>query len=227
MIHQDYPRHLFALNPKNKVKRINSKEMIMIKNAIKKKIIILLILLIPTWLIGVIVFFANSDTTGNKFNKETAISLYPQAVLSVVNCEREGNKYFTLHEDPQIYISPPKNKISTTMIEFGEPVPIDSSVKIFYAKKNDNLSEENSVSRLLPKGTTEVIISIPSGIYTTLRYDIDIFGEWYEIKGIYAAEAKRDYSPLLITLIISICIFVLWVIGIRVGRINISFVKEK
>jgi len=192
------------------------------KNLIKN-IIILLVFLILTWLIGINVYYANSTTEDN--NKTKTVSLYPEAILSVRNCERIENKYFTLHEDPQIYISPPKYKILSTKIEFAEPIPVDSSVKIYYAIKNRNLSEENSVLKLLPKGSSEVIIDLPSDIFTTLRYDIDIFGEWYEIKGIYVSKAVMINSTLFITLVISICIFVLWILGIRTGKIDILFEK--
>jgi len=186
------------------------------KNLIRN-IIILLVFQIATWLIGTNVYYANSTTEDN--NKTKTVSLYPKAVLSVRNCERIENKYFTLHEDPQIYISPPKYKILSTMIEFTEPIPIDSSVKIYYAKKQENLSEENSVLKLVPKGSSEVIIDLPSDIFSTLRYDIDIFGEWYEIKGIYVL--KYVNNTLYITLIISICILVLWILVIRTGMMSI------
>jgi len=189
-----------------------------------KNIIILLIFLILTWLIGISIYFANSPVRNN-FNKKPAINLYPQAVLSVQNCEQTGNRFFTLHEDPQIYISPPKYKILSTLIEFAEPITIDSSVKIYYANKNEDLSEKNSVLKLLPKGSSEVIIDLPSDIFTTLRYDIDIFGEWYEIKGIYVSKAVVINSTLFITLVISICIFVLWILGIRTGKIDTLFEK--
>jgi len=188
----------------------------------KRSIIILLIFQILNWLIGINIYKNNSDTTEFNFDKEKAISLYPQAVLSIQNCEREGNRFFTLQDDPQIFILPPKIKISSTLIEFAEPVPINSSVKIYYSKNNEDLNEENSVNDLLPKGNTEVILNLPSNIFTTLRYDIDIFGEWYEIKGIYVFKAVADYT-LFITLVISISIFILWVIGIRTGKIDVLF----
>jgi hypothetical protein len=96
-----------------------------------RKIFILLLFQILTWLIGINIFLANPDTTTDvNYYKETAISLYPQAVLSVNNCEQAGNRFYTLHNDPQIYISPPKKKISSTLIEFAEPIPVTSSVKI-------------------------------------------------------------------------------------------------
>jgi hypothetical protein len=205
--------------------KTNNKETIITENVVKNKnlgrnIIILLFLLILTWLIGINIYLANSNTTENSFDKGKAISLYPEAVLSVNNCEQEENRFFTMHIDPQIIFSPPKNKISLTMIEFAEPVPVDSSVKIYYAnKKNKNMNEENSVFELLPKGSTKIIISLPLDIYTTLRYDIDIFAEWYEIEGIYVSERKRD-NTLLITLIISICIFILWILSIKTGRMD-------
>jgi len=198
-------------------------ESIIKKNNIMWNIIILLVFQIATWLIGTNVYYANSTKEYN-FDKTKAISLYPEAVLSVQNCEQEGNKFFTLHEDPQINILPPKIRISSVLVVFVEPVPVDSSVKIYYAKNNKSLNEENSVLKLLPKGSSEVIINLPSDIYTALRCDIDIFGEWYEIKGIYVSKALKD-NTLFITSIISICIFVLWIIGIKTGYINKYFTK--
>jgi len=86
-----------------------------------------------------------------------------------------------------------------------------------YATKREILNEGNSAFELLPKGSSEITINLPPDIYTKLRYDIDIFGEWYELKGIYVSESivKKNNSPIFITLIISIGIFILWIIGIR------------
>ena len=193
----------------------------MIKNKKYINIIILFFLLIITWLIGICI---NSNIpTEINFDKKKAASLYPEAVLSVQNCEQTGNKYFTLHEDPQIYISPPKYKILSTMIEFTEPVPFDTSVQIYYAEKNNGLSEQNSIVTPLLEGSSEIIINLPPAIYTSLRYDIQIVGVSYEIKGIYVL--KYVNNTFFITLIISICIIVLWIIGIRTGKIDILFEK--
>jgi len=193
----------------------------MIKNFIKDKnfylyfllfIVFIFLIVISSYYFSVVIF--NVDTVYT-FDKETATNLYPQAVLSVQNLEQTDNQFFTLHNDPMIYISPPKLKISSTMIEFAEPISIDSRVQIFYAKKDENLGEENSVIASLKKGSSKIIINLPSAVYAILRYDIDIFNETYEIQGIYVSEGRASrvifWPKELFLLLIIIClIIVLW-----------------
>ena len=186
-----------------------------------RNVITLIIILIPIWLIGINISLSKEII----FEKETATNLYPEAVLKIENCERTGNQFFTLHNDPQILVKPPKFKISSTMIEFAEPIPFDTSVQIYYAEKYQGLSEQKSIITTLQEGSSEIIIKLPSAVYTSLRYDIQIIGVSYEIKGIYVSELKKDNSSIYITLIISICIFILWVIGIRTGKMNILIGK--
>ena len=166
-----------------------------LKDLNRRNIITLILSIIIVCLIGISIYFflhfiynTNLDANlENFFDKETATSLYPEAVLSVHNYEQTGNKYFTLHEDPQIYVLPPKHKISSTLIEFAEPITVDSNVHIYYTRNKEKINDENAILRLLPKGSSEIIVYLPTAIYTSLRYDINIIGESFEIKGIYVS----------------------------------------
>jgi len=207
----------------------------------KSKKITLCICLILTWIIGVCIFYFSTTIKefDFDFNKEKSISLYPKSVLSINNYDIIDNKFFTLHGDPQIYILPPKRKIASTLIEFVEPVTIDSNVQIYYAENNVDLIEHNSVIAFLPKGSSEIIINLPPAVFTSLRYDINIIGESFEIKGIYVSKTavgktivqQRNNNIFLIVFIIDILIILLWLIGIKINYLEeinkkIKFVKQ-
>jgi len=215
----------------NIIKILNQKYQWLLEKVIQyKNIYLLFFCTILVCLIGISIYyfsaFISNANVVNIFDKKTATSLYPQTVYSVQNCEETENRFFTLHEDPQIYVSPPKFKISSTMIEFAEPVPVDSSIQIYYAKKNKNIKEINSIVKRLPKGSSEIIINLPSAVYAILRYDINIIGEWYEIKGIYVSDKETGYLSLQYFkyyIISSFFILVLLVIFLIVKRVPIEY----
>jgi len=190
----------------------------------------LLLFIILTCLIGIGSYYFsaaifNVDTV-NTFDKEAATNLYPQAVLSVLNYEQTDNYYFTLHNDPVIYISPPEYKISSTLIEFFEPVSADSGIQIYYAKNNNDLSEKNSVSKILPKGSSEIILNLPPAIFSSLRYDINIIGEPYKIKGIYVSEKESGQLFFRYFKYFIFCCFfilVILIIFLLVKRVSIEY----
>jgi len=202
-----------------------------IKKRITKRDIILFISFILTCVIGISNYYFSSSfftkTEEFDFNKEKSISLYPDSVISIQNYDRINNQFYTLQTDPQINILPPEQKIASTLIEFVEPIPIDTSVQIYFAKNNNGLSEENSVIKFLKKGTSEIIINLPPAVYTSLRYDIQIIGEPYEIKGIYVSEKKSAeylyFQYLKYIVISSFLILATFLVFLTVKRINIEF----
>jgi len=161
----------------------------------KKKVMLLFSILVFIWLGGILYFsfspasYVESTITVG-FDKETAISLYPQAVLHTDGYKITGDKYLATNKDPQIYILPPEQKLASTLIEFSEPIPVDAFIEIYYAVDNNDLAEKNSVKVSLSKGGSEITINLPPAIFTSLRYDINIFDETFGIKGIYVSEKE-------------------------------------
>jgi len=198
----------------------------------KKKILLLFFILMGIWLNGIL-YFSFSPASYVDFTEETTISLYPQAVSAISGYEVNGDRYLTINEDPQIYILPPKLKLTSTLIKFSEPVLVDTYVQVYYAVNNVGLAEENSVAKSLPKGSSEITIDLPSAVFTTLRYDINIFDETFEIKGIYVNGEELNHilvwagnkNALLIVSIIILLVILwsLWSLGIMpvwIDRIN-------
>jgi len=198
-----------------------------------KKILFLFFILMFIWLSGLLYFsfspasYVESTITAD-FDKETAINLYPQAVLYTYGVECTGNIFLAINDDPQIYILPPEHEIASTLIEFSEPHPVDAFIQVFYVNNNYALTEANSVRGILPKGSSEITLNLPRAIFTSLRYDIDIFGETFGIKGIYVSEKEALRHILVwagnknVFLIVSIICFViiLWSFGIIHGWIE-------
>jgi len=201
-----------------------------IDNITRKKILLLFFSLMFIWLIGVLYFSFSSASyvesiIKTDFNKETAINLYPQAVSMINGYEIIEDKYLATNYDPQIYILPPKQKVASTLIEFSEPISVDAYIEVYYAVNNYDLVENNSVKSPISKGSSEIILNLPSAIFTSLRYDINIFEETFGINGIYVSENETISHIIVwvgnknVFLLISIICFViilwsLWSFGI-------------
>jgi len=199
----------------------------------KRDIIILSVFLIITWIIGICNFCFSTSSYARveefNFNKEESINLYPDSILSIQDYDLIDNQFYTLHEDPQIYVLPPEQEIASTLIEFGKPVS-EGNVQVYYAKNGEPLSEGNSVISLPFNNSVKVVINLPTDIFTTLRYDINIIGKKFEIKGIYVSETPTEikysrswvgsYDCILMILVIDFFIFLLWLLGIKTGYID-------
>ena len=206
-----------------------------IRKMIKKRdIIILCVFLILTWIIGICNFCFSTSSYVRidefNFNKEESISLYPDSILSILNYDLTDNQFYTLHNDSQIYILPPKQKIASTMIEFGKPISVKANVQVFYAKNGEPISEENSVFGFFSVNSSKIAMNLPADIFTTLRYDININDEKFEIKGIYVSEMPveinytrswiKNYDGILMITIIDFLFILLWFLSIKTGYID-------
>ena len=200
----------------------------------KRNIIIPCVFLILTWIIGICNFcFSTSSFTIIEefdFNKEKSINLYPDSILSIDNYDVTDNQFYTLYDDPQIYILPPEKQIASTMIEFGKPVSVDANVQVYYAKNGEPLSEENSVFGFFSVNSPKVAINLPMDTFTTLRYDINIIGEKFEIKGIYVSETPLEknyirswignHDGILMVIVIDFFVILFWLLSVKSGYIN-------
>jgi uncharacterized membrane protein len=198
----------------------------------KRDIIILCIFLVITWIIGICNFSTSSYTLIQEFdfNKEKSISLYPDSVLSISNYKLKNNQFYTLHEDPQIYVLPPEQRIASTVIELGRPVSFTANVQVYYAINGEPLSEANSVINHFSANTSKVAINLPTDIFTALRYDINIIGEKFIIKGIYVSETPievnyihsliEDRDSIFMIITIDFFIILFWILSIKTGCID-------
>lgn len=195
-------------------------------NCNKKTVILLFALLIPVWLIGIsnFLFAYPSHSLFIDFDSNNSVNLYPYNVAMIYGYAQVGNGYLAEMHDPQFVIIPPDHVVSSTLIRLSHPLQNSHSIQIYFAQNNEPLSEANSVRVALPTGSTEAIVNLPSSIFTSLRYDLDIFGEVFEVEGIYVSEFDAiinrqwtgDIDGMLMSLFISLLIFLIW----RVMHIN-------
>lgn len=199
----------------------------LLKNKINNFVILFFILFL-TWLTGIYIIYNLS------FKNLWGGNLYPEGVLSIHNYEQyDDNSLFSPQfKDPHIFILPPTYRISSTMIMLNEPVSNNTFIEIYYAEMGNHIIEENSVKEYLSKGNSRIIIHFPSAVYTTLRYDINIFDKTFKIKGIYVSGSKineimfiekltnlgiNNTNIFFIILIIDIFIILLWVFCVKRG----------
>ena len=164
-----------------------------------------------------------------EFNQDDAVPLYPDSVIRVVGVEHlETGEYLAFGHSPMFHIYPPNQIISSTRVVFRDPVKNYHSVQVYYATENEGLSELSSVRVLIPSGAYDVILNLPSDIYSSFRYDINIFSEPFEIVGIYASESPAQTSRkwidntdgILMPLIICLLIILAWFFTVRTGIIS-------
>ena len=196
----------------------------------RKHVAVLVVLLIPMLLIGLsnYLFSFPSFRLVVEFNQDDAVSLYPDSVIWARDVERlETGEYLVYGVDSRFLVDPPNQIISSTRVVFRNPVKSDQSVQVYYAIENENLSERNSVTVFMPSGAYEVILDLPSDIYTSLRYDVDIFNEPFEIVGIYVSESPAhsrkwvgNTDGILMTLIVCLVILLVWFFTVITGVID-------
>lgn len=185
----------------------------------KIKLLVLVLFIIISWIAGIYIIHNMRNNWGE--------NIYPNAVLSLYDLEFKDDSFFATNTDPQIYILPPVYKISSTRIELDKPVSTDTRIQIFYAEEENKLSEKDSVIEYLQKGTSNIIINLPFAVYTTLRYDIDIFDEAFKINGIYFSKTNERINSLtgnasikdilLTLLIINILIIIIFAFCVKIG----------
>lgn len=179
---------------------------------IAKNICVLIPILLVITAIGLgVYFFYYTIHEKMGFDSESAYSLHPNYVVNVYGYEQRDNLFFAEHHDPHIHYTVPRLKIASTFIKLAEPLSDEHHIQIFYSNENiGGFNEENSIQTILPAGEAEFSIDLPPGIYTDLRYDINIFDAQFEVLGILVSESplvtvwyriyQRESNILVLTL---------------------------
>ena len=120
------------------------------------------------------------------------------------NCDLDNNILTVTGSDPHFKVSTDDQTFSRVRIVFREPVPQDTSFKLYYAPVDDGISEKNSVERDIKAGTKQELIYFPRAAYETLRFDFD---EDVSLEGIYIGEREWLLLPYRVNPIRMIMIF--------------------
>ena len=193
-----------------------------------KNIIALFVLLIPIWLIGMSNFLFSSASFMHEvsFDDSNAINVFPYGVIEVIGYEQVGNTFLATYHDPQIHIEPPGGITSSVRVVLENPVNNPHSMRVYYCINHEGFGPAREVVSFWQEGSSEMIISLPPANLTGLRLDIDIYGEIFEIRGIYLSESAAsinrqwvgNYDGILMTLILTAIVLAIWSIGLFAGN---------
>ena len=146
----------------------------MIKKVVKKKrwLNVLLAALLITFLLeGAIFSLTPPHLTISR--PEDALVLYPEMEYYVSGMTVSGSLFTPTNNDPQIGFLLRKQAISSVVVSFDAPVQNDITIQVYYASEGENLSEERHVDATAMQGSTECLLSLPTGEYTHIRVDIN------------------------------------------------------
>ena len=132
----------------------------------------LLLLLISVFFIGAAATLLTA-LGDNSPQPEEPVSLYPGSDYSVYGMEVDGNVFTPTNNDPQIsFVMPPVCVRSVTIV-FAEAMQQDVAVQVFYAPEGEQFSEANSVRSTAWKNSAESSVTLPGGLYASIRLDMD------------------------------------------------------
>ncbi len=172
-----------------------------------------LLLLISFFFIGTV---ATLRTTLVDYSSqpEDAVRLYPGSDYSVYGLEVDGNVFTPTNNDPQVTFALPPVCVRSVTIVFAEAMQQDIAVQVFYTPKGESFSEANSVRSTAWKNSAESSVTLPGGLYASIRLDIDGQVELKEVRlndpqKVYAARyAKWLCIALLAALTITAAAFI-------------------
>jgi len=120
-----------------------------------------------------------------------AKNLYSLIEYTISGYDRDDSWYIPNNEDPQIRFDLPNYAVETVIIEFKEPLSEDIPIQIYYAKNGDDLCERNHVEAIAEQGRKDIIITLPLGVYTCIRADIN--GP-FSLEGIYTSSEEPQIT---------------------------------
>ena len=92
---------------------------------------------------------------------------------SINGYQMQNDVYMMIGDDPSIVLRGKPFDADTLKISFKSPLESDMNLQVFYHKKGDGWSEENSVISNLAKGTDETVVDIVKGKYEEIRIDLN------------------------------------------------------
>lgn len=99
--------------------------------------------------------------------------LYPGITPHLAGYDKVADVYIPINEDPQLLFTMDGRTVSTIRVIFSEGLKSETPVQVYYAVEGGTLQEENSVTALAMPGDREIVMAIPTDVYTLLRLDIN------------------------------------------------------
>lgn len=168
-------------------------------------------------LILALIFQIYMISTEDSFNE--SLDFKPLEVnYSTYNYEVYNDLYITTNNDPQILFNQIDQNIQAIKIKFHVPLKQAIDIKIYYAKDDNPLLEQNSVYYQAKVNQQYAIIKIPYDHYSCIRIDIGSKeGEMFNLLGIDILNKKINFLDTVIgrtnlssTLVLTSIIFLLF-----------------
>ncbi len=101
-----------------------------------------------------------------------AISIWNEDI-KLVNCSIVDGKVVPSDNDPQIYLYSLNGEVANILITLGEETTGTINYQLFYPDEQGDVSQENSMTLMVPEGQKQIVFELPSGEYSFLRLDVD------------------------------------------------------
>lgn len=101
-----------------------------------------------------------------------AVSIWNEDI-KLVNCSVVDGKVVPSDNDPQIYLYNLNGEIANILITLGEETTGTINYQLFYPDEQGDISQENSMTLMVPEGQKQIVFELPSGEYSFLRLDVD------------------------------------------------------
>ncbi len=101
-----------------------------------------------------------------------AVSIWNEDI-KLVNCSIVDGKVVPSDNDPQIYLYNLNGEIANILITLGEETTGTTNYQLFYPDEQGDVSQENSMTLMVPEGQKQIVFELPSGEYSFLRLDVD------------------------------------------------------
>lgn len=126
-----------------------------------------ILLCITFYVLGVFLSYNSKNLTPYESSMETAQITY------INGYDVKDNYFIPINDDPSIGFINLNKKLSAIFINLKNPLKTNTIIQVYYATKNEPLSETNSYKIELLKGKTKIILPLAEQIYTELRLDIN------------------------------------------------------
>ena len=120
---------------------------------------------------------------------DSAENLYPAMLSYSGGYEISGDVFTPTGIDSQIGFLLPGLEIQTVYIEFSKPLDKVLGIKTYFATNEEGLSESNSLIAYGNQGEACAIITLPKGVYTHIRFDID---DEFSLSGVFISPEPAE-----------------------------------
>jgi len=133
---------------------------------------IVLFSFIAAMLIEVFYLLVPFETVYRAAQQDDAVSIWNGNAV-YVNCSMEDGKVVPSDNDPQIYFRGLEGEINNILITLREETTSTVNYQLFYPDEQGAVSDQSSMTLMVPEGQRQVSFELPPGEYSFLRLDVD------------------------------------------------------